>query len=127
MRDNQGRRVHLIRDAERNLRRLVSPSARTISLEYDNAGRVNRAQDDDGHTIDYSYDSAGRLVVVSMNRQVIFRYLYDSLRVDHMLAIEDGSGNVLLTNRYGEDGRVSGQISADRSEYSYRYIVDRGG
>ena len=37
MRDPQGRRVQLIRDGRRNLRKLVSPNGRTISLDYNEA------------------------------------------------------------------------------------------
>jgi len=127
MRDPQGRRVQLIRDVRRNLRELVSPNGRTISLEYNQAGFVNRAKDDEGHILDYFYDSDGRLISVHDNRGSGFQYLYASDYRDKLLTVEDDHGGVLLQNTYYQDGRVSRQISTDGSEYLYRYQVNPDG
>jgi YD repeat-containing protein len=127
MRDPQGRRVELVRDARRNLRRLVSPNARTIALDYDDGGRVSHAQDDDGHTVDYSYDSEGRLALVSENGRPSLRYRYDPDQPDKMAAVEDSAGGALVRNSYFEDGQVSAQTLADGSRYLYHYEVDAQG
>jgi YD repeat-containing protein len=127
MRDPQGRRVQLIRDGRRNLRKLVSPSGRTISLEYNQAGFVNQAKDDEGHILNYSYDSDNRLTSVRDNLGRGFQYRYAADYRDKMLAVEDENGGVLLRNTYDWDGRVSRQLSADGSEYLYRYQLDPQG
>ena len=127
MRDAQGRRLQLIRDTHRNLRRLVSPSSRTISLEYNDAGYVTRAQDDQGHSIDYSYDREGRLISVHDSTGPHFQYVYDWRQLDKLVAVKDGNGLTLLKNTYYDDGRVATQVAADGSEYRFHYVLDGEG
>jgi YD repeat-containing protein len=126
MRNPQGQRVQFIRDAQRNLRRLVSPAGRWISLDYDTNGQVSRAQDDDGHAIDYAYDSQGRLIRVRDNRGPDLRYIYDSFHLGKMMAIESGNGTMLLRNSYDAGGRITRQVTADGTEYGYRYVYSQG-
>jgi len=121
MRDAKGNRILLQRDGPRNLRRLVSPSGRTIDFQYDDQSRITEARDDQGHRVAYSYDPAGRLATVTHAQRQITRFTYDR---DMMLTIEDGRGHILLRNSY-EDGRISKQIAADGSIYHYHYTLDR--
>ena len=110
MRDPPGRRVQFIGDARRNLRELVSPNGRTISLEYNTEGFVQQAKNDEGRIIHYSYDSDTRLTSVQDNKGPGFRYLYAADYRDKMLAVEDENGGVLLRNSYDAYGRVSGNF-----------------
>ena len=123
MRDPEGRRVQYVRDGQRNLRRLISPNGRTISLETNKAGRIVEAHDDGGHHIAYTYDSAERLIEVHDNGTPVVGYSYTD---DNMAAVLDGSGHILLQNRY-EDGRISEQILPDGRTYRFEYALARGG
>ena len=122
MRNPQGQRIRLERDAQRSLRRLISPNGRTIEFQYDGA-RIKEASDDQIRSVGYWYDSTGRFYAVTDNAQDVTRFTYEQ---DLMTAIQDETGRVLLRNRY-EYGRVSEQMVADGSVYRYRYVVNREG
>ena len=125
MRNPEGKRAQLLRDGQRNLRRLVSPSGRTISLEYNDKGLIRQAHDDAGHQVDYTYDSMMRLILVTDSNGSKIRYTFDPARPDKMTTIESGDGRILLRNAYDSFGRVSEQVFADGSRYEYAYVADR--
>jgi len=127
MRDPEGHRVQLARDGRHNLRRLVSPSGRIITLEYDKDGLIQQAHDDAGHHVDYSYDSLSRLTVVHDSLGPIFRYKYDRRSTDKIVIVENGEGRAFLRNTYDPFGRVSEQVFADGSRYGYTYEVNGRG
>jgi YD repeat-containing protein len=121
IRNPQGRQIRLQRDAQRNLRRLISPGGRTIDFIY-NGTRIDAAQDDRGRTVGYWYDDAGHLYAVTDNAKHFMRFSYDH---DQMISVQDETG-VLLRNSY-DNGRVSQQTVADGSVYRYRYLSNREG
>jgi Domain of unknown function (DUF6531) len=121
MRNSKGQRIRLERDAQRNLRRVISPSGRSIDFIY-NGTRIDAAQDDRGRSVGYWYDDAGHLTAVSDNAKHWTRYTYDR---DLMTTVQDETG-VLLRNTY-DNGRIVEQTVADGSVYRYRYVRNREG
>jgi len=73
MQDASGHRIQLMRDKERNLEKLISPSGRTITFKYDFANRVVEAADDAGNIRKYSYNSSGHLETVSDGSRLLYR------------------------------------------------------
>jgi len=122
MRNPQGQRIRLERDAQRNLRRLISPNGRTIEFQYDGT-RIKEASDDQGRAVGYWYDSAGRIYAVTDNAKHVSSFTYEQ---GLMTSIQDETSRVLLRNRY-ENGRVSEQMVADGGVYHYRYVANREG
>jgi YD repeat-containing protein len=122
MRNPQGQRIQLERDAQRNLRRLTSPNGRTIEFQYDGT-RIKEASDDQGRAVGYWYDSAGRIYAVTDNAKHVSSFTYEQ---GLMTSIQDETSRVLLRNRY-ENGRVSEQVVADGGVYHYRYVLNREG
>lgn len=121
IRNPQGQRIRLQRDAQRNLRRLISPSNHTIDFIY-NGTRIDAAQDDRGRSVGYFYDDAGHLTAVSDNAKHWTRFTYDH---DLITTVQDETG-VLLSNTY-DNGRVVEQKVADGSVYRFRYVWNSAG
>lgn len=122
IRDARGQRILLQRDAQRNLRRLVSPSGRTIDFVI-NGTRIDEAHDDRGRSVGYWYDTAGHIYAVTDNAKHVTRFTYDH---NLMISVEDEAGRVLLQNTY-DNSRVVEQKVADGSVYHYRYTWNSAG
>ncbi|HEV2200236.1 MAG TPA: DUF6531 domain-containing protein [Bryobacteraceae bacterium] len=115
----QGQRIRFDREpGTRNLRRLTSPSGRTIAFEYTPSGQIDSATDDRGAAAQYYYDSEKRLYAVSRNDGHAYRFAYDA---DMITTISDENRLVLLEIRYN-GGRVAEQHAGDGSVYRYRYV-----
>jgi RHS repeat-associated protein len=101
---------------------IISPSGRTISLNYDSSNRVTSAVDNSGRTITYTYNTAGTLAKVVYPDQTNEQYGYDSN--NRMLTMQDRRGNVWVTNQYDTNGRVTKQILADNTYYQFAYTTN---
>ena len=101
---------------------IVSPSGRTITLNYDGANRVSTAVDNSGRTLSYTYNSTGTLAKVTYPDQTTEQYTYDSS--NRMLTLQDRRGNVQITNQYDANGRVTKQTNADNTAYQFAYTTD---
>jgi YD repeat-containing protein len=130
MQDASGHRIQLMRDKERNLEKLISPSGRTITFKYDFANRVVEAADDAGNIRKYSYNSSGHLETVSDGSRLLYRFEYKSLIHSTgfdpyvMTSVADGKGVVLVENSYNNSGRISEQKLADGEVIRYDYLFD---
>ncbi|WP_284384661.1 DUF6531 domain-containing protein, partial [Dyella flava] len=101
---------------------VVSPSGRTITLNYDSSNRVSTAVDNSGRTVSYAYNSAGSLATVTYPDQTTEQYTYDSNK--HMLTMRDRRGTVWVTNQYDTNGRVVQQTYADNTSYQFAYTTN---
>lgn len=100
---------------------MVSPSGRTITLNYDSSNRVTSAVDNSGRTIGYAYNSVGDLATVTYPDQTTEQYTYDGN--NRMLTMQDRRGNVWVTNQYDANGRVVKQTYADNTAYQFAYTT----
>ena len=101
---------------------IVSPSGRTITLNYDSSNRVKSAVDNSGRTVSYTYNSTGTLATATYPDQTTEQYTYDSS--NRMLAIQDRRGNTKVTNQYDANGRVTKQTYADNTSYQFAYTLN---
>jgi YD repeat-containing protein len=130
IRDGEGHRIQLKRDGERNLQKLISPSGRTITFQYDDLGRVIEADDGAGHVRKYAYAS-GHLKSVSDGARVLYEFEYeillDAAGYDPylMTSVRDGNGKELLRNWYAYRSRVSMQRLGDGEVYRYDYLFGK--
>jgi YD repeat-containing protein len=101
--DRYGNTVQLQRDPKSNsptgcqLRKIVSPNGRFISLTHDTQGRITQAQDNLGRTVTYTYDAPGRLSTVTDAGGGVTTYTYNDQ--NQMVTIQDARGIVYLTNQ----------------------------
>lgn len=105
--------------------RVTSPSGRYIQFYYDATGRITQATDNIGRSVYYAYDSAGRLASVTDPAGNSASYVYDSS--DRMTTVTDKRGNVMVTNQYDANGRVSQQALADGAVWKFAYALDSNG
>jgi len=84
MRDAEGNRLELTRDAQRNLLEIRTPHQHWIKFKYDDQWRIVRAEDDQGHWAEYHYDGNGMLSDASLSAGKGRHYSYDG---DLMTAI----------------------------------------
>ena len=107
------------------LSQMVSPSGRSITLNYDSGNRVSTAVDNTGRTVGYTYNGAGSLSAVTYQDQTTEQYTYDTNK--RMLTMQDRRGNVWVTNQYDTSGRVAKQTYADNTAYQFAYTADGAG
>ncbi|AMZ71426.1 MULTISPECIES: RHS repeat-associated core domain-containing protein [Pseudomonas] len=123
--DRFGNTVTLTRDSLNNLQRVTSPNGHWISFTYDSSDRITQASDNMGRTVSYTYDSNGNLWKVTDANGGVETYTYDSSH--QMLTITRPNGNVLLSNSYDANGRVSQQIlgpgSSVAGTYQFAYTL----
>ncbi|ONA33550.1 hypothetical protein AQ878_20915 [Burkholderia pseudomallei] len=101
---------------------LISPSGRSITLNYDSGNRISTATDNSGRVISYSYNSTGTLAEVDFPDKTSEKYTYDSN--NRMLTMQDRRGNAWVTNVYDANGRVSRQTYADNTAYQFAYTTE---
>ncbi|SAK39693.1 RHS repeat-associated core domain-containing protein [Caballeronia ptereochthonis] len=101
---------------------LISPSGRSITLNYDSGNRISTATDNSGRAISYRYNSTGTLAEVDFPDKTSEKYTYDSNK--RMLTMQDRRGNAWVTNVYDANGRVSMQTYADHTAYQFVYTTD---
>lgn len=101
---------------------MISPSGRSITLNYDSSNRVSSAVDNSGRTVSYSYNSDGTLAKVTYPDTTNEQYTYDSSK--RMLSLQDRRGNLQVTNQYDANGRVTQQTYADHTSYQFAYTTD---
>ncbi|WP_447803904.1 kelch repeat-containing protein [Pseudomonas kilonensis] len=107
IKDRVGNTITLTRASNGNLQQATSPNGRWIIFTYDTSNRITQATDNIGRTVSYTYDSNGNLETATDANGGVETYTYDSSH--HMLTITRPNGNVLLSNNYDANGRVSQQ------------------
>jgi YD repeat-containing protein len=133
MRDGQGHRVKFIRDSQRNLTELISPSGHRMTFKYDEAARIIEARTDVGDVRRYSYGPEGLLKTVSDGSRVLYRFGYENLldapgyEKSLMTSVTDGQDRLLLRNTYADRSRVSQQTLANGDTFRYEYDIDCAG
>jgi RHS repeat-associated protein len=125
IRDRHGNQVVLTRASRSEncmLTEAISPNGRKLTFAYDGAGRISGVSDEVGRNVSYQYDAGGRLATATDAAGHSETYAYDTQ--DRMLTVTDRRGNVMVTNTYDVNGRVSQQTYADSTTSSFSYTLD---
>jgi YD repeat-containing protein len=120
VRDKDGNRLELLRDAQRNLTEIRTPHQHSIHFKYDDQSRIVRAEDDQGHWAEYSYDSNSMLTDAKLSSGHARHYTYEG---DLMTEIADENQKVFLRNSYNNHWLVR-QDFGDGQAFSYSYRVE---
>jgi RHS repeat-associated protein len=131
MEDRFGNRTEFAYDAG-FVSDIVSPSGRSLSIEYDSNNRIESVTDHTGRAWGYSYNSFGLLDNVTFPDQTYRHYEYKiqsdgiSLIQHRVEAVFDQRGHRVLLNEFepvglGWSGRVVKQTQADGGVYNIQY------
>lgn len=115
--DARGNKLHLARDADRNLQEIRTDHGHVIRISYNDRGWIRRIEDDQDHWVAYLYNSDGMLVTVIPSSGKRRDYEYDDTL---LTVVRDESGNILVSNTY-DQGRIVAQQFADGQVYEYSY------
>ncbi|WP_150118990.1 RHS repeat-associated core domain-containing protein [Massilia sp. NR 4-1] len=105
-----------------NLTRVASPGGRYIDFTYDSKNRITQASDNAGRTVGYEYDTAGHLVKVTDPLGQSEAFTYDAAH--NMLTVQDKRGNLMVSNVYDANNRVSKQTYADGGTNLFSYTLN---
>ncbi len=101
---------------------VTDPAGRTLHLTSSN-GTITRATLDDGRYAQYTYATgpSGHRVLANVRALdgAVTAYTHDSL--DRITAVHDGGGELLLTNKYDEQGRIATQTDPLGHVTSFSY------
>ncbi len=130
MRDLNGNRLTVERDAQNRVARLVStqpaPSGvitTAVVIHRDATGRVDYIRDPAGNDLDYTYDAEGRLETFTDRELNVTQFRYENDAFPHYLTrIIDPRGVAALRSEFDENGRLIKQIDAEGKET----VFDRG-
>lgn len=136
MEDRYGNRTSLAYNAGL-VSRIVSPSGRYVTIEYDSGNRIKTIRDHTGRTWTYGYDNRGLLADVEYPDLKSKHYTYkvsgqSSVSQHRIESIQDRRGNRLLLNEFeivngASTGRVIKQTQADGRFITINYAhTDNG-
>lgn len=115
--DAAGNKLLLKRDGKRNLQEIRSPHGHAIRLDYDDRGRIRRAQDDGGNSVSYEYGPGSTLVAVKASSGAARYYEYEQ---ELITAVRDEHRNLLVRNGY-DHGKLVVQEFPDGEIFRYDY------
>jgi RHS repeat-associated protein len=93
-------------------------NGKTINFTTDGNGRITKITLPDNRTVSYSYSSAGDLASVTDLRGGVTSYTYSS---HQLLTVTDPRGHVVVTNAYGDYGRLVSQKDALGNTTTYQW------
>ena len=117
--DANGNKVQLIRDRQRNLKEIRTPSGHWIKFSYDGQARVTRAEDHEGRWVEYAYNPEGMLADVTHSDARARHYTYLG---DLLTSARDEQDRVLIRNSY-RDARVVRQDYSNGDSYRIDYTM----
>jgi YD repeat-containing protein len=117
--DASGNVLRLVRDPQRNLREIRTPSDRWIKFAYDEQARVVRADTDAGDWVEYRYGTDELLTAVKFSDGRARHYAYAG---DMLTWVRDETGRVLIHNWY-RDGRIVRQDYSNGQSYQISYTL----
>jgi len=125
--DRFGNKISIVRanGTTGSITQVSSSSGRSVRFSYDSGNRITQAVDNIGRTVSYTYDSSGRLTTVTDPDGGVATYTWDSS--NRVQSIKDARGVTFITNTYDTNDRVTKQVLADGSIYSFVYTLNAGG
>ncbi len=91
----------------------------SLSITYNQQGRIRQVQDALGRRTHYEYDDGGNLAKITDARGNSVAYAYD--HDHHLIQTTDGAGQIIFEAGYDEFGRIIKLTDANQQEYSYAY------
>jgi YD repeat-containing protein len=122
--DGHGNAIHIERQPNGNVARILSPNGKWVAFTYDSQDRVVLAEASTGDVVQYQYDDLGRLIKVTRPDQdePVSRYEYDD--DDRMTGAFERDQQI--ANEYDREHCIHQlwQSGKESSEFSFKYIFD---
>ena len=122
--DRFGNTTRISRDLAGNITRLTGPAGRWIAFTLNADGTVAQTTDAIGRTYSYTY-SSGYLQTATDPQSGVRTYGYDAS--NRLRTVTDPRNNVVVTNDYDANGRVSMQTFANSATIQFAYTLDGSG
>jgi len=119
--DLNGNKTTLSYNASDQLQTASDGAGRSFTFSYNPAGQLIGVSDSGGRSVSYGYDGAGRLAEVTDVRGGHSYFGYDAAGL--LKTYKDPRGNVVVTNTYDSDGRVTSQKDALEHETTFSYTA----
>lgn len=117
--DKRGFKTSIAYDDNLNLKSITSPSDNVYGITSDPSGLIKAITVPGGHIIKYAYNDAGDLVSYTNELGYVTTYNYNA---DHLMTSwADAEGNVIVTNTYDADGRVTKQVDSEGGTTLFEY------
>jgi RHS repeat-associated protein len=94
-------------------------NGKVINFTTNGSGRITKITLPDNRTVNYGYNSAGELTSVTDMRGGVTSYTYNSSH--ELLTVTDPRGHVIVTNVYGDYGRLASQTDAAGETTTYAF------
>jgi RHS repeat-associated protein len=119
--DRNGNATTLSYDEAGLLEKAEDDAGRSLEFAYDEeTGKLVSAEDSTGRDVSYGYSPAGDLDEVTDVRGVTTKYTYDEEGL--LLTRVDGRENTALTNTYNPFGQVMSQEDANEDKTTFKYL-----
>ncbi|MBQ8209156.1 MAG: LysM peptidoglycan-binding domain-containing protein [Clostridia bacterium] len=117
--DDRGFKTSIEYDENSNLKSITSPSGNVYGITSELSGLIKAISGPGGQTIKYAYNDAGDLVSYTNELGYVTTYNYNA---DHLMTSwADAEGNVIVTNTYDADGRVTKQVDSEGGTTLFEY------
>ena len=100
---------------------VTTSNGRAVIFYYDANYRISQMVLPGGRNVYYSYDAAGNLATVTDLRGGVTSYTYDSSH--DLLTVVDPRGHTVVTNVYGDYGRLVSQTDALGNTTTYSLLA----
>ncbi len=117
--DDKGFVTTLGYDDNYNLKTITSPGGTVYTLAYTVDGYVSTITLPNGSQMKYEYDDDNNLIRFTDASGRETQYAYNDAH--QMTFWKDGAGNVVVTNTYDENGRVTKQVDANDQAVKFEY------
>ncbi|MBR2410787.1 MAG: hypothetical protein IKB08_03585 [Clostridia bacterium] len=117
--DKRGFKTALSYDDNRNLKSITSPSGNVYEIVSDPTGLIKAVTVPGGHTLKYDYNEKGDLISFTNELGYVTTYNYNSEHL--MTSWADAENNVIVTNTYDSDGRVTKQVDSEGGVTLFEY------
>jgi RHS repeat-associated protein len=117
--DLNGNKTTLSYNEAGRLQAATDGAGRAFTFSYNEAGQLIGVKDSSGRSVAYGYNGSGRLSEVTDVRGGHTYFEYDEAGL--LQSYKDARGNVVVTNTYDSNGRVTSQKDALEHETTFSY------
>jgi RHS repeat-associated protein len=110
-------------DSNGRLSTITDPSGQTLTFTHNASNHITKVTDSTGREVSFTYSPAGDLQTVTDAMSGVTTYGYDGQH--RLTTITDPRSNVILTNTYDSQGRVTEQLDGENNLWDLDYATNQ--